>query len=96
MGVAGLGSEAKFRYRHDEVLRHALSVHVHRAKIAVRQDIPLGCREAIPFERLGVVLLDPSAAFISDREIVLRARVTLFGAAPIPLCNRSVSFSIPG
>ena len=38
----------------------------------MRQDIALGRREAVPFERFRMVLRDTSAAFVADGEIVLR------------------------
>ena len=50
----------------------------------MRRDITLGCCEAVPFERLGIILSDAPTMIVADAEIELRVSVTLLRCAPIP------------
>ena len=61
------------------VLRHALALSVHDAKIELRDGVALLCGFAIPLDRFGVVPQPALAALVHDAEVELRLSVPLLG-----------------
>jgi hypothetical protein len=77
--------EIKPHVRLDVVLRHALAVLVHVAKIVLGLvKAPIGSL-AIPLHCLGIVLWHALALVVHDAKIVLGSRIALVGSLAIPL-----------
>ena len=61
------------------VLRHALALSVHDAKIELRDGVALVCSFTIPLDRLGIVPQHTLAALVHNAEVELRVSVPLLG-----------------
>jgi hypothetical protein len=71
-------------------LGNAPSVHVHDAKIGLRQRVSLVGRLAIPLHGFGVILRYALSIGVHRTEVVLRIRVALLGGQPKPIHRRGV------
>ena len=62
------------------VLRNAITIVMHYAKVVLRKGVSLFGGTAIPFNRFRLILSNPLAMFICKTEITVRGGISLFGS----------------